>query len=262
MKKFMALFLTTIIIFANVSVVFAAGDDYKNSFSLTGSSAGGPVIDGNFDDWEGIPHSYEYNWDNSANCWYYGVWIDGVCYKTPVGTYDSNVRHKIALYCDGENVYLHIEFARDYYAKMNGDFYNFDFDGKRTTMRITYQGNSLANNAALSNPGVYQLEVRHGNGAVSGYVAEGSQAVVRVKPGNYNAELEVKIPLKAFAQQNPSIRLDQISVISWDNSGNLTYRPVMATGTSSGPVVLAGLSIGVAAVGFVLYDRRKRNGNI
>lgn len=262
MKKILALCLTAIIVFANVSVVSAAEDDYKNSFSLTGSSTKSPVIDGNFEDWDGIPHSYEYNWDNSANCWYYGVWIDGVCYKTPVGSYDSNVRHKVALYCDGDNVYLHIEFSRDYSAKMNGDFYNFDFDGKRTTMRITYQGNSLSNNPALTQPGVYPLEVRHGNGAVSGYVAEGSQAVVRVKPGNYNAELEIKIPLKTFVQQNSSIHLDQISVISWDNSGNLTYRPVVATGTSSGPVVLAGLSFAVVAAAYVLYDRRKRNGSL
>ena len=42
---------------------------------------------GDFSDWNSLPESYEYNWDNSQNCWSYGVWVDGVCYKTEEGSY-------------------------------------------------------------------------------------------------------------------------------------------------------------------------------
>ena len=71
-------------------------------------------MDGYFDDWNDKPYSYEYNWDNSDNCWYYGVWYDGQCFKTPEGTYDTTVRHKMQLYSDNEYVYMHIVISEDY----------------------------------------------------------------------------------------------------------------------------------------------------
>lgn len=260
MKKFTAVLLTILVTFCSVSPVMAADSSYKNVFSMSGGNSK-ITIDGRFDDWNQIPHSYEYNWDNSNNCWYYGVWIDGVCYKTPVGTYDSNVRHKVGFYCDGENVYLHIEFSRDYYAKMNGENYSFSFDGNKAFVQLTYNGKSISGNSNMTSPGTYPVEVRHATGSDSFRIIDGAQAMVLVKPGNVNAELELKVPINSLKKQNPAIDPERATSVTWACS-NLAYRTIVSTGTSTGPVALCAMSAGIVVAAYFLYDRRKKNGNI
>ena len=66
--------LSLVFLWGNVLLVSASdtGMSYDNSFSLKDGQS--ISIDGDFSDWDGIPCSYEYNWDNSENCWVNGVW--------------------------------------------------------------------------------------------------------------------------------------------------------------------------------------------
>lgn len=215
-------------------------------------------IDGYSDDWDDKAYSYEYNWDNSSNCWQWGVWIDGVCYKTEPGTYDTNVRHKISVYCDGTNVYLHIVFSRDYGAKFNGENYEFSLDGKNTRFQITWNnGQVITNNLGGVSAGRYPVEVRHGDGSISWSIAEGSAGYLTVKDNNVNDELEIAIPLSEFKRQNSSIDIDNLSTIEYQCS-NLTYRKITCTGTPTGPTIFIFSMLGIITAGTGFYYSRKR----
>ena len=93
--KLLGFGLCASLILGNVTTVFAKNTEYTNSFTLKDGNKSVISIDGDFSDWENLPCTYEYNWDNSQNFWQWGVWIDGVCYKTEPGTYSTDVRHKI-----------------------------------------------------------------------------------------------------------------------------------------------------------------------
>lgn len=214
-------------------------------------------IDGYYDDWSDKPHSWEYNWDNSQNCWHWGEWLNGVKYTTPEGTYDENVRHKMSLYCDGEYVYLYEKFARIYYdKKMNGNDMEFFIDGVECKFQLNdFDGNQLTNVAKNWGPGVYEVQLVHENGALSSYNVFGGSACYTVhNPEHINDELEIKIPLSEFKRQNDRVNIKDYSTIEYYNY-NLMYRKLTCTGTSTGPwigVTLAGLAVfGIA------YLRRK-----
>lgn len=227
--------LLALLIILCLNPINANAMSYTNEFDLISKDIS---IDGDFSDWDGLPYSYEYNWDNSQNCWQWGVWVDGVCYKTPVNEYDTNVRHKMQLYCDGEYVYLHIVFSRDYWAKFNGEDYQFFINGDMAAFQVEWVGGgTITNNLGDTSPGIYEVEVRHRNSSMSYDVANGSSAYLKVNEGNVNDELELRIPLSEMKRQNNSINLEAISTIEF-YTPNLMYRRITAAGTSTGPVVL------------------------
>lgn len=196
-------------------------------------------------DWDSLPATYVYNWDNSANCWYWGVWIDGVCYKTPEGTYSTDVRHKAQLYCDGEYVYLRIVFSRDYGSKVNGDNYNFYINDNTATFSVVYKGGeTLTGNTAKLEPGTHEVEVRHGNGSISFEVAQGSLAYLTKHETDVNAELEMRIPLSEMVRQNQNIKLDSIESIRFASSNIMDINsPITATGASTFPMASAAAAL-------------------
>lgn len=206
-------------------------------------------------DWDALPHSFEYNWDNSSNCWYHGVWIDGVKYTTPVGTYDTNVRHKMQLHCDGTNIYLHIVFSRDYMSSASAHLYEFFLDGERTAFRLDSYNGKLLTNTDL-NPGTYGVTVRHADSSDSFKIAEGASAYFTVFDSRVNAELEMKIPISEMVRQNPNINPDQIGSISFF-SPNLTYRKVTISGASTFPFVFAAVTFILVLGSFYLIKRKK-----
>lgn len=226
-----------------------------NEFNLLNNNS--IEIDGNFSDWDGLPCSYEYNWDNSNNCWYYGVWVDGVCYKTPEGTYDTNVRHKMQLYCDGEYVYLHIIFSRDYYAKFNGEDYQFWINGNMAAFQVEWpNGGTITNNLTNVGSGIYDVEIRHRNSSMSYSVVNNSKGKLKVNENNLNDELEIKIPLSEMKYQNNNINLDTISTIEFFTP-NLMYRRISAAGTSTYPFILGIICIGIVSISILVLKKRK-----
>ena len=225
-------------------------------------SAAAPSIDGSFGGWDGIPKSYEYNWDNSQNCWQWGNWVtdpvtgEQVCYKTEEGTYDSNVRHEMQLYTDGENVYLKITYATIYDSYANGNDFQFEVDGKKASYQVEWaDGSQLANSSAA--PGVYPVEVRHRDSSVSYGLADGAVAYYRVNENNVNNQLELKIPLAEFQRQNGDINLDNFSMIQF-YTPNLMYNKISAAGSPTGSVPFAAAVFLLVPASYVWLKKKNR----
>lgn len=260
MGKFIGAALCASIILGNVSTVFAKDAGYTNSFTLKNGSESVISIDGDFSDWNDIPCSYEYNWDNSQNCWKWGVWVDGICYITEPGTYSTDVRHKMQMYCDGENVYLHIVYSRDYGIKLNGDDFQFYINGQQTAFQLTALDDSSFQKMVERAPGVYELDIKHRDTHLSFLNAEGSVGYLRVTPDKINNEIEIRVPLSEMRRQNPSINTRTVTTIEFFTP-NLMYRRISAVGTSTGPVLLLFMCGGIAMWGWS-YNKRKKDGNL
>ncbi len=205
--------------------------------------------------WDSIPEYYDYNWDNSQNCWVNGVWIDGVKYLTPEGSYNTNVRHKIQLYTDGTYVYTHIVLSRDYQAAANGNWFQYFIDGQMAAFQVEdYNGTQLANNNLA--PGTYQVVVRHADGSGSYNEAYDSSAYYTVFDSQVNAHLEIKIPLSEMAVQNSNIDSDNAGTIEFFTP-NLMSSKIAASGASTFPFATAAAAL-VLVPGTALVINKKR----
>ncbi len=216
-----------------------------------GSSSDAPAVDGSFSGWDDIPESWEYNWDNSGNCWQWGVWYDEdgdgnpEKHMTDEGTYDNNVRHKMQLYTDGENVYLRIVYAGEYGASGsygNGDDFNFYVDDTYAAkFGITWPDGSTIT-GPTPGAGVYQVDVRNGDKSNSYSIVDGASAYYYVTENGLNNQLELKIPLEALAAQAAQAGVE----IDWEHfnlleffTPNLMYRRLATGGASTGAAPFA-----------------------
>lgn len=256
--KIMALGLSIALFGGNALTVKAAEMDYTNSFTLGTEEA--ITIDGSFGDWSDMPCSYEYSWDNSENCWNWGVWLDGECYKTEPGTYSTDVRHMMQMYCDGEYVYLHIIYARNYDVKLNGSDFQFFVNGQMAAYQLLMEGGEGFETALDREAGVYTLEIRHRDTGLSFLNAEGTNGYIKVTEDKINNEIEIRIPLSELQRQNENINVETISAIEF-YCPNLMYRRITAVGTSSGPVLLTLMCSGVVLSGWI-GQKRKKDGNL
>lgn len=259
-SKIILLFiLCFVFLWGNASVIYATDGTYTNSFSLSNGSS--IAIDGEFSDWDTLPCSYEYNWDNSQNCWYWGVWInEEECYKTEPGTYSTDVRHKMQMYCDGEYVYLHIIYGRNYINKINGDDFQFYVGGEMAAFQVVTQDGEELGTTVDDAPGIYPVEIRHRDTKLSFLGAEGTNGYLLRTEDNINNELEIRIPLIELQRQNPNINVETLGTIEF-HTPNLMYRRISAVGTSSGPIALAAMCGGVVLCGLLLR-KRKKDGNL
>lgn len=224
-----------------------------NSFDLMDEMTEPPSLEQGT--WSNYPTSYEYNWDNSQNCWNWGEWKDGVKYTTPEGTYDNNVRHEMGMYSDGENIHLRISYATIYSAIANGDDMNFYIDGQGAKFRVLYADNGSGITGQSRPEGTYDLVVVNGDHWNSSYEANGSYGTMIVKDGNINNEMEIVIPLETLKEQNNNIDIDHIQTIEFFNP-NLMYRHISCGGASTGSIGFIVMTIIVFVLGFVIYQRR------
>ena len=222
-----------------------------------GAMFGNPGLGcGNFAAWENIPFSYEYVYDNSNECWNWGVWYDGVCYTTPEGTYSDDVRHRISLYTDGVNVYCYIRFATCYGPGFNSEDLQFYVNGQMAAFQLTFPaGGTITGNVANLDPGVYPVEVKHRNSSLSYTKAEGSTAFINISSTGKNNEVEMMIPLETLKEQNPLIDLDRIDSLEFF-SPNLMYRRVNCSGADTAPFVWAAVALVCVPTG-VFVCRKK-----
>ena len=223
-------------------------------------SSSAPAVDGSFSGWDDIPVSYEYNWDNSQNCWNYGVWIDGEKYTSEEGSYNTDVRHAMQMYSDGENVYLNITFAREFSTGQvaNGNDYQFWIDGQMAAYQVEWSdGSSLSNSNAA--PGTYQVDVRHRDSALSYGLTDGAVAYYHVNEGNINNQLELKIPLSEFQKQNGNINLDNYSMIQF-YTPNLMYNYISAAGSPTGAIPFAAAVFLLVPAGYVWLKKKENKG--
>ena len=227
------------------------------------------VIDGDFSDWADKPYSYEYNWDNSyfqENYWDQELSknITKYWYDENGRAYNTDIRHKVQLYCDGVNVYLHIVFAKNYYAFNNGDDYDFEIDDQFTRFRIcltSQDGAMISMTGHKFDVGKHMVYVTHGDGGISGQLAIGAKAMYTVHTeDNLNSELELSIPLEELKRQNNGVNLESFSKISWW-SPNLTYRKIVIECSPTIPIVCSILLASGIFGSFYFYDKKKRKNN-
>ena len=218
--------------------------------------------DGATDDWNDKAGHYVYNWDNSANCWEHGVWINGECYKTPKGKYSTDVRHYVQAFKNEAGVALHIVFSRDYGAGANGDDFNFKFlqanGNYGTKFRIALQnGNSLSNEVNNLAPGVYPLKVFHSESRYSGSEAAGATATLYIPKEKVKREIEVFIPYTAYKTQNPAIDINKISRVSFFTQ-NLMYKEIYIEGAPTGSIISMAAGLGLVSVYFAKKKRKAK----
>ncbi|MCM1155194.1 MAG: hypothetical protein NC314_10610 [Roseburia sp.] len=230
-----------------------------------------PAINGTFSGWDNIPVSYEYNWDNSANCWQWGNWVDDpetgeqTCYKTEEGTYNQDVRHKMQLYCDGENVYLRITYATIYGSHANGEDFNFYFDREPddkncAKFQITYpeSGDVLTNSVPGAN--IYKVDVRNGDTSNSWSIVDGAEAYYLVTDNNINNQLELKIPLEALKTQlrEKGIEVsDNFSVLEY-TTPNLMYRRIATAGSPTGAEPFAAAMFLLVPTSYIVIKKKDK----
>lgn len=211
-------------------------------------------IDGDFSDWSDKPYSWEYGYDNSNEVWNGWFYVDGKAEQCDKGTFNNNVRHKIGLYCDGENVYVYVQLATAYQSGFDGIDYEFTIDGQKAAFQL------FTNGAANNGPGVYDVDVRNRNGSEGYTLAEGAESKLLVHDNGKNNELEVKIPLSTLQLQNSNIDIENVGNIQFWAS-HLMYRPVSASGADTSPYAGAALAFLLVPSSTLLlkkYPRKKR----
>lgn len=261
--KFIMVLAMAVVMLIPVSV-FAQDDEEKTSTWITECTKDHDHTTecceipyyGTFVDWTQVPYVWEFKYDNSDAAWGWGLWEDGYSFTTPEGEYDTDVRHKISLYSDGEYLYLDVIIATVYASGGRGSTLTFTVDGVETQFNLVLEdGNSLD---TYNTVGTTQVYLNHDLGELAGEFVEGSEAYYYIKESGYNDEFEVKIPLTALADQNKDVDLENINEITF-TSASLTYQGVTITGISTFPYILGGICL--CAVGYVVY-KRKHNTNL
>lgn len=205
-------------------------------------------------DWGSVPGSYEFVYDNSDSCWNWGVWKDGVCYKSPPGEYNTDVRHFIQFYCDGRYVYLRIVFATVFSYEACGDNYLFYLDGEQTQYQLALEGEeSITGKTEALGYGIHQLVVEHVDSSLSGEAATGAVAYL-IKSEEANTEVQMKIPLSEMWNQNTIIDLENLNTIEF-RCYPLMYRNITASGADTLPWLGAVLAFAVIPGSTLLIKR-------
>ncbi len=208
--------------------------DLLDHFGLAASmSQEAPTIDNG--GWSDLPSSWEYNWDNSDNATKWGMWGgNGNLQGYVAGSIeDLNVRHRMQMYCDGENVHLMITYASCFDNAGNGDDYNFYIDGERVKFKVTYDdGKQLTQDRK---PGTYTLRIEHEDDSISSKEVMGGTGEMIVHAGQLNNVTEITIPVSEMVRQNPNINPDTFSMIEFFTP-NLMYRRIATSGASAGTV--------------------------
>ncbi|MBQ7955511.1 MAG: PASTA domain-containing protein [Lachnospiraceae bacterium] len=205
--------------------------------------------------WDNVPFSYEYVYDNSESCWNWGMWKDGVCYKSPPGEYNTDVRHLMQFYCDGHYVYLRIVFATVYAYDACGDNYLFYLDGEQTQYQLALEGEeSITGKTEDLGPGTHQLVVEHVDSGLSGEAATGAIAYL-LKSEDANTEVQMKIPLGEMWNQNTVIDLENLNTIEF-RCYPLMYHNLTASGASTFPWLGAAAAMVIIPGSTILLKRR------
>lgn len=192
------------------------------------------TTDGSTDDWADKPGTYTYNWNKPA----------------VNGEYNTDTMHYFQAYNGNDGIAGHIVFSADYYAGVNGEDYNFYFADGSTKFQFTDEnGNTLTNNVDNMSPGTYTIQLKHGDGAVSGTTVDGATATLYIPAGGENPEIEFHIPYDAFSSQNASINANDASSVEIF-SPNIMYDKYYIEGAPTGSVFSAIAGLGLASVFF------------
>ncbi len=185
--------------------------------------------------WDEANTAYAYNWDNTDSATQWGLWGgNGSLEGYVAGSLeDINARHEIKLACDGENIGVRITYASCYDGPGNGSDYNFYIGEDHVKFVVTYEdGDDIS--ATWKDPGIYGLDIKHGDGAVSGEHAEGSYGTMFVNEDQLNNVMEISIPLSEVKRQNEGINLKDMSSVEFFTP-NLMYEKLEITASYNAP---------------------------
>jgi len=178
------------------------------------------TIDGYYDDWKDKPHT-DITW-----------------------SFKLKVVHKVALFRDNKNVYLHVKMSETNYTQFNGYEYRFIYDGTEVVFAAVYDNGNIKK---LGN-GIYKLTVR----TQQNYIPVSTGYLTR-KSGESDSA-EIVIPISAFGN---GINLEGVKTIEF-YSPNLGPQHVICTGTSSGPYIAVGLGFIIVCVGYLNFKKKRK----
>ena len=178
------------------------------------------VIDGYYDDWKDKPHT-NITW-----------------------SVESKVIHKVSLFRDSTNVYLHVKMSEPNYTRFNGNEYRFIYDGTEVVFAAVYDNGNIKN----LRDGIYKLTVR----TQQNYIPVSTGYLTR-KSGESDSA-EIVIPISAFGN---GINPESVKTIEF-YSPNLGLQHVICTGTSSGPYIAVGLGFLIVCVGYLNFKKKRK----
>jgi len=209
--RFKSIVLTVLILAVLQVNVKAYGETYVSN-AIT--------IDGYYDDWKDKPHT-DVKWE-----------------------WDSKSAHKVSLFRDNKNVYLHVKMSEQYYKEFNGYNYNFRSDGKEVSFAVVYDNGDINK----LGDGIYKLTVR----AQNGYYPVSTGYLTRKSGESDNAEIIV--PISAFGNGNDPESVKTIEFYT----PNLGPQHVICTGTSSGAYIAIALGFLIACAGYIKFNKKRK----
>ncbi|HEY5524213.1 MAG TPA: Firmicu-CTERM sorting domain-containing protein, partial [Clostridium sp.] len=159
-------------------------------------------------------------------------------------SFKLKVVHKVALFRDNKNVYLHVKMSETNYTQFNGYEYRFIYDGTEVVFAAVYDNGNIKK---LGN-GIYKLTVR----TQQNYIPVSTGYLTR-KSGESDSA-EIVIPISAFGN---GINLEGVKTIEF-YSPNLGPQHVICTGTSSGPYIAVGLGFLIVCVGYLNFKKKRK----
>ncbi len=204
--------------------------------------------------WSGMPHIYDYGWNNTDVVWANGKDYKGYKFKLDPGQYDADIHHKITMYSDGEYLYLNLIGATIDGPSAKGTALHFTVDGVKTEFQLATKPTGWGTVDSIKSPGMHKVYLRHSLGGLSGSVVEDSIAYLHIRDTKHNPEFEFKLPLSAFAEQNSNIDLENIHEVTF-TTGHHTHKGITIGGISTFPLLLGALCLG--GVGYGVYKCKK-----
>lgn len=216
----------------------------QNNPLTTNSGSTSIVIDGSFADWADKPFVWEYNWNNPPLAGENG--------------YTTNSRHKISLFRDDNNVYLHIIMAKNYYNSLVGNDYEFTCDGITTHFNITTISGASINNSSFG-VGIFPVNLVNESGKFSGQTAQDCSGMLKRKSGGINDEVEIKIPIKDFHLQDNKIAVNNVKTISFFTPNLMMWGDsITCVDTDTAPYLGVFICLASVAIVFVVIRIKKR----
>ncbi len=165
-------------------------------------------------------------------------WSDKPVYEL---FWSESTKHHVQIFRDDTYVYLHIRMSDSGYAKFNGYGYCFNFDNKDHFVDVVAVSGPTVN-------GINAFEIRRREG---NKLIDDAPAYVTHTEGQPD-ECELKIPLRFF-DPHP----ERVTSITF-TCDNLGSQSVEFEGTSTGPYIIAGAGLVLAAAGIFAFTKKRK----
>ncbi|WP_261806695.1 Firmicu-CTERM sorting domain-containing protein [Lapidilactobacillus luobeiensis] len=157
----------------------------------------------------------------------------------------SNVRH-IGLFSDGTYIYFYVNMNPDFQGTVShlpSDGYHLEVEGRRYS--ISLKDPEFRSPFTSKVGEQHDLRVQSEGGV---HYANSQATVLRLGDGQGHSSEQVEVKIKV-TDLNAGLKLNPSAPISFENNTAIGEEKVTYQGTSSGPVLLAGIGFVIALLG-------------